>query len=58
LTQQTVDRVQFERIARNLLATKPLKRDDVKVSNKKPEKLIPRRSRVSYNGSISKQFLG
>ncbi len=41
LTQQTVDRVQFERIARDLLATKPLKRDDVKVSNKKPEKLIP-----------------
>jgi hypothetical protein len=36
-----VDRDQFEGIVKNLLATKPLKREDVKVSKKKPAKLIP-----------------
>ncbi|MFZ0799905.1 MAG: hypothetical protein WCA13_05820 [Terriglobales bacterium] len=36
-----VDRSQFEGIVKNLLAAKPLKREDVKVGKKKPEKLIP-----------------
>jgi hypothetical protein len=36
-----VDRAQFEGIVKNLLHSKPLKREDVKVSKKKPEKLIP-----------------
>jgi hypothetical protein len=36
-----VDRQQFEGIVKNLLQSKPLKREDVKVSKKKPEKLIP-----------------
>jgi hypothetical protein len=35
-----VDRAQFEGIVKNLLATKPVKRDKVKVSKKKPAKLI------------------
>jgi hypothetical protein len=36
-----VDREKFEGIVQNLLNTKPLKRDKVKVSKRKPEKLIP-----------------
>lgn len=36
-----VDRKQFEGIVQNLLKSAPLKREDVKVSKKKPEKLIP-----------------
>ena len=36
-----VDREQLERIAKNLLQSKPLKREDVKVSKRKPEKLSP-----------------
>ncbi|MGA2337889.1 MAG: hypothetical protein ABSG08_21145 [Terriglobales bacterium] len=38
-----VDRHQFEGIVKNLLHSKPLKREDVKISKKKPEKLIPPR---------------
>jgi hypothetical protein len=37
-----VDRKKFEGIVKNLLHSKPVKREDVKVSKKKPEKLIPR----------------
>lgn len=37
----TVDRAQFEGIVRTLIHSAPLKRDDVKVSKKKPEKLFP-----------------
>jgi len=37
----TVDRKKFEGIVKNLLHSKPLKREDVKVSKKKPQKLIP-----------------
>lgn len=37
-----VDREKFEGVVRNLLQTKPVKRDDVKVKNpKNREKLIP-----------------
>jgi len=36
-----VDRKQFEGIVRNLINTKPVKREDVKVGKKKPGKLIP-----------------
>jgi hypothetical protein len=36
-----VDREKFEGIVKNLLQAKPVKRDDVKVSKRKPEKLIP-----------------
>ncbi len=36
-----VDRNQFEGIVKSLLQTKPLKREDVKVSKRKPGKLIP-----------------
>lgn len=36
-----VDRDKFEGIVKRLLHAKPLKREDVKVSKKKPEKLIP-----------------
>jgi hypothetical protein len=36
-----VDRKKFEGIVQNLLQTPHLKREDVKVSKKKPEKLIP-----------------
>jgi len=36
-----VDRNQFEGIVKNLLHSKPMKREDVKVSKRKPEKLIP-----------------
>jgi len=36
-----VDRDHFEGIVKNLLHSKPLKRKDVKVSKRKPEKLIP-----------------
>jgi hypothetical protein len=36
-----VDRAQFEGIVKGLLNTKPLKRENVKVSKKKPQKLIP-----------------
>ena len=36
-----VDRQKFEGIVKNLLNTKPVKREDVKVSKRKPEKLIP-----------------
>ncbi len=36
-----VDRQKFEGIVKNLLQAKPLKRENVKVSKRKPEKLIP-----------------
>jgi hypothetical protein len=36
-----VDRKKFEGIVRNLLDTKPLKREKVKVAKTKPEKLFP-----------------
>ena len=36
-----VDRKKFEGIVQSLLNTKPVKREDVKVSKRKPEKLIP-----------------
>lgn len=35
-----VDREKFEGIVKNLLKADPMKRDDVKVSKKKPGKLI------------------
>ena len=36
-----VDRAKFENLVNRLLHSKPLKREDVKVSKRKPEKLIP-----------------
>jgi hypothetical protein len=36
-----VDREKFEGIVKNLLDSPPTKREDVKVSKKKPEKVIP-----------------
>jgi len=36
-----VDRDQFEGLVKRLLHSEPVKREDVKVSKKKPEKLIP-----------------
>ena len=36
-----VDRAKFEGIVKSLLKTPHTKREDVKVSKKKPEKLIP-----------------
>jgi hypothetical protein len=36
-----VDRGKFEKLVKTLIHSKPLKREDVKVSKKKPEKLIP-----------------
>lgn len=36
-----VDREKFEGVVKSLLQTKPVKRENVKVSKKKPEKLIP-----------------
>jgi len=36
-----VDRKKFEGIVKNLLESPPTKREDVKVSKKKPEKVIP-----------------
>jgi hypothetical protein len=36
-----VDREKFEGIVKSLIAAKPIKRDKVKVSKRKPEKLIP-----------------
>jgi hypothetical protein len=36
-----VDRKQFEGIVKNLIQSAPLKRGDVKVSKKKPQRLIP-----------------
>lgn len=36
-----VDRKKFEGIVQSLLQTPPMRREDVKVSKKKPEKLIP-----------------
>ena len=36
-----VDRKKFEGIVKNLLQAKPMKRENVKVSKEKPEKLIP-----------------
>jgi hypothetical protein len=36
-----VDREKFEGIVQNLLNTKPVKREDMKVNKRKPEKLIP-----------------
>jgi hypothetical protein len=36
-----IDREKFEGIVQNLLNSKPLKRDTVKVAKRKPEKLIP-----------------
>jgi hypothetical protein len=43
MTKKTleVDRKQLEGIVRNLLQSKPLKRDKVKVSKSKPPQLIP-----------------
>lgn len=38
-----VDRDKFEGIVRRLLQSDPLKREDVKLDKKKPEKLIPPR---------------
>lgn len=36
-----VDREKFEGIVKNLLHSKPVKREDVKVPKKKPHKVIP-----------------
>ena len=36
-----VDRAKFEEIVQNLLKTPHIKREDVKVEKKKPEKVIP-----------------
>jgi hypothetical protein len=36
-----VDRQQFEGIVKSLINSAPLKREDVKVSKKKPETVIP-----------------
>jgi hypothetical protein len=36
-----VDRQKFEGIVQNLLQSKPMKREKVKVAKKKPAKLIP-----------------
>ena len=36
-----VDRNQFEGIVKRMIQTEPVKRDDVKVSKKKPAKLVP-----------------
>jgi hypothetical protein len=36
-----VDRNKFERIVKSLLRAKPMKREDVKISKKKPQRLIP-----------------
>jgi hypothetical protein len=36
-----VDRKKFEGIVKNLLDSPPVKREDVKVSKKKPGKLLP-----------------
>jgi bacterioferritin (cytochrome b1) len=36
-----VDREKFEGVVKSLLKTPPLKREDVRVAKKKPEKLIP-----------------
>ena len=36
-----VDREKFEGIVKRLINTEPTKREDVKVSKKKPAKLIP-----------------
>ena len=40
-----VDREKFEGIVQRLIHTEPTKREDVKVSKKKPAKLIPPRER-------------
>jgi hypothetical protein len=37
-----VDRDQFEKIVKQMINTEPVKREDVKVSKKKPQKLIQR----------------
>jgi hypothetical protein len=36
-----VDRKKFEEIVKKLLHSKPVKREDVKPTKRKPEKLIP-----------------
>jgi len=36
-----VDRAQFEGIVKRLIHSAPVKREDVKVSKKKPHKVIP-----------------
>lgn len=36
-----VDRKKFEGIVKNLLQADPVKREDVKISKRKPGKLIP-----------------
>jgi len=36
-----VDRARFEGIVKRLIHSAPLKREDIKVSKKKPQKLIP-----------------
>jgi hypothetical protein len=40
-TSLKVDRDKFEGLVKRLLHTEPVKREDVKISKKKPEKLIP-----------------
>ena len=40
-TAVRVDRWKFEGVVKNLLHYKPVKREDAKVSKKKPEKLFP-----------------
>jgi hypothetical protein len=42
-----VDRNKFEGIVKSLLQAKPMKREDVKVSKKKPGKLIPPQNKAS-----------
>ncbi len=43
MTKKTlkVDRQQFEGIVKSMLRSKPVKRDKVKISKKKPTQLIP-----------------
>jgi len=38
-----VDRKKFEGLVQNLLHSKPVKREKVKIAKRKPEKLIPPR---------------
>jgi hypothetical protein len=42
-----VDREKFEGIVKSLIQAKPVKRDDVKVSKRKPERLIPPQNQTS-----------
>jgi hypothetical protein len=47
-----VDRKKFEGIVKQMLETDPLKREDVKVSKKKPQKLIPPHPRIDFKPII------